>query len=69
MKWMVTAFPREPLTQEVVADNGDAAIDLALNNPNNWKIPTPSNNSVGWNYYATPFGDPTQEMLDAAHTL
>jgi hypothetical protein len=58
MKYIVSAFPRKPLTQEIVAEDGDVAIDLALSNPNGWSIPTPSNAAADWNYYAVPVEDP-----------
>jgi hypothetical protein len=59
MKYLVTAFARSPITQEVIAETGDAAIDLALAHPNGWTLPTPSDDKVEWNYYAVPMEEPS----------
>lgn len=58
MRYLVTAFPRRPLSQQVFAADGDAAIDMALANPNRWSVPTPSDDKVEWSYYAVPVDEP-----------
>lgn len=60
MKYLVTATPRNALTQEVFAANADDAIALAVGNPNRWQsvAPRPGNDLGYWVYGAVLIEEP-----------
>lgn len=61
MRYLVTATPRNALTQEVFAESADDAIALAIGNPNRWKslAPRPGNDEGYWAYGAVLVEEPT----------
>lgn len=65
MKYLVTASPRNAMTQEVYAATADDAIALAIANPNRWQTPTPrpGNDDGCWAYGAALLEEPQHHVV------